>query len=45
MSTLWGKLASEILMQNWDNALEDLQKLREIIESSVSVTSFESLMF
>lgn len=45
MSTLWGKLASEILMQNWDNALEDLQKLREIIESSVSMTSFELLMF
>lgn len=43
MSTLWGKLASEILMQNWDNALEDLQKLREIIESSNLGTSLQSL--
>lgn len=30
---LWGKLASEILVQNWDGALEDLTKLREFIDN------------
>jgi len=32
-SALWGKCAAEILMQNWDVAVEDLTKLREAIES------------
>jgi translation initiation factor 3 subunit E len=32
-SALWGKLAAEILMQNWEVAMEDLTKLREAIES------------
>ena len=36
-SSLWGKLASEILMQNWDAALEDLQRLQEVIDASVSM--------
>ena len=36
MNALWGKLASEILMQDWDNALEDLQRLKEVIDSNVS---------
>lgn len=35
MSALWGKLAAEILMQNWDIALEELNRLKEIIESKV----------
>lgn len=35
MSALWGKLASEILMQNWDNAIDDLHRLREILDSNV----------
>lgn len=34
LSALWGKFASEILYQNWDSALEDLNKLREYIDSS-----------
>lgn len=34
LSVLWGKFASEILVQNWDSALEDLNKLREYIDSS-----------
>lgn len=34
MSALWGKLASEILMQNWDNAIDDLHRLREILDSN-----------
>lgn len=33
LSALWGKLAAEILMQNWDIALEELNRLKEIIES------------
>lgn len=34
LGVLWGKFASEILLQNWDSALEDLNKLREHIDSS-----------
>jgi len=33
-NAMWGKLASEILMQNWDDALEDLNKLRSVIDGS-----------
>ncbi|PIA48328.1 hypothetical protein AQUCO_01400732v1 [Aquilegia coerulea] len=33
LSALWGKLAAEILMQNWDVALEELNRLREIIDA------------
>lgn len=29
---IWGKLACEILTQNWDAALEDINKLKEIID-------------
>ena len=36
LSALWGKLAAEILMQNWDIALEELNRLKEIIDSKVS---------
>ena len=36
MNAIWGKLACEILMQNWDVALEDLNRLKETIESTVS---------
>ena len=36
LNALWGKLAAEILMQNWEAALEDLNKLKEIIGSNVS---------
>ncbi|RRT80587.1 hypothetical protein GW17_00032575 [Ensete ventricosum] len=35
LSALWGKLAAEILMQNWDTALEELNRLKEIIDSKV----------
>jgi hypothetical protein len=35
MSALWGKLAAAILMQKWDDALEDLNRLKEIIDSKV----------
>jgi len=33
MSALWGKLAAEILMQNWDVALEELNRLKDVIDS------------
>lgn len=36
LSSLWGKLASEILMQNWEAAMEDLTRLRETIDNNVS---------
>lgn len=35
LSSLWGKLASEILMQNWEAAMEDLTRLRETIDNNV----------
>ncbi|CAF1560516.1 unnamed protein product [Adineta steineri] len=34
MSCLWGKLASEILMQRWDDAYDDLNQLKEAIETN-----------
>ncbi|KAG5252766.1 hypothetical protein OIU85_000338 [Salix viminalis] len=33
LSALWGKMAAEILMQNWDIALEELNRLKDIIDS------------
>ena len=35
LSALWGKLACEILLQNWDAAVEDLSTLRQLIENRV----------
>lgn len=32
---LWGKLAADILMTNWDEAMDDLHVLREAIENRV----------
>jgi len=43
MNVLWGKLASEILMQDWDNALDDLNRLKEVLDSNVSVFSTTDL--
>ena len=37
VNALWGKLASEILMQNWDTALEDLNRLKDVIDGNVSL--------
>ena len=34
MSCLWGKSASEILMQRWDEAYDDLNHLKLAIESN-----------
>ncbi|XP_041358424.1 eukaryotic translation initiation factor 3 subunit E-A-like [Gigantopelta aegis] len=43
LNALWGKLASEILMQNWDVALEDLQRLKDIIDSNTFASALQSL--
>jgi translation initiation factor 3 subunit E len=32
-SALWGKFASEILMQNWAAAMEDMTRLRDLIDA------------
>ena len=36
MSAMWGKLSCSVLMQDWDMALEDLNKLRKDIDETVS---------
>ncbi|CAI8610889.1 unnamed protein product [Vicia faba] len=33
LNALWENLAAEVLMQNWDIALEELNRLKEIIDS------------
>jgi len=43
LNGLWGKLASDILMQEWDNALEDLKKLQQYIDESSFGTSLQTL--
>ncbi len=35
-SALWGKFAAEILMQNWEDALKDMNHLKDLIDSKVS---------
>jgi translation initiation factor 3 subunit E len=32
-SALWGKFAAEILMQNWEDALKDMNYLKDLIDS------------
>jgi translation initiation factor 3 subunit E len=43
MSALWGKLASEILTGNWDNALQDLYTLRDAVEQRPYETPLQQL--
>ncbi|XP_035765183.1 eukaryotic translation initiation factor 3 subunit E-B [Neolamprologus brichardi] len=43
LSSLWGKLASEILMQNWEAAMEDLTRLRETIDNNSVSSPLQSL--
>uniref|UniRef100_A0A8C8CG02 Eukaryotic translation initiation factor 3 subunit E n=1 Tax=Oncorhynchus tshawytscha TaxID=74940 RepID=A0A8C8CG02_ONCTS len=40
LNSLWGKLASEILMQNWEAAMEDLTRLRETIDNNVNTPDY-----
>ncbi|XP_058803753.1 eukaryotic translation initiation factor 3 subunit E isoform X2 [Phymastichus coffea] len=37
LNASWGKLASEILTQDWDTALEDVNKVRELIDSNIGI--------
>ena len=43
LNVLWGKLASEILVQNWETALDDLNKLREYIDSNTFGSALQHL--
>uniref|UniRef100_A0A8C8ETS7 Eukaryotic translation initiation factor 3 subunit E n=1 Tax=Oncorhynchus tshawytscha TaxID=74940 RepID=A0A8C8ETS7_ONCTS len=43
LNSLWGKLASEILMQNWEAAMEDLTRLRETIDNNSVSSPLQSL--
>ncbi|KAI7745652.1 hypothetical protein M8C21_023184 [Ambrosia artemisiifolia] len=43
LSALWGKLAAEILMQNWDIALGELDRLKEIIDSKNFASSLNQV--
>jgi len=40
---MWGKLAAEILMQNWDMALEDLNRLKTFIDESTFGSNLQTL--
>lgn len=40
---LWGKLAAEILMHNWEAAHEDLKELKDAIDKRVFVDHLEQL--
>merc|ERR1719420_1872422 len=43
LNGMWGKLASEVLMQNWDTALEDLNRLKQLIDESTFGSSLQTL--
>ncbi|KAI0222941.1 eukaryotic translation initiation factor 3 subunit E [Massospora cicadina] len=43
LSSIWGKLASEILSGNWGNAYNDLQKLKEATESGRQTSAIQLL--
>ena len=43
LNGMWGKLACEILTQNWENALADLNRLRLFIDESTFGSSLQSL--
>eukprot|EP01136_Pigoraptor_vietnamica_P038446 Opistho-1_new@107784 len=42
-SAMWGKFAAEILMHNWDGALEDMTRLKEIIDNKTFATHLQQL--
>ncbi|KAI8341092.1 eIF3 subunit 6 N terminal domain-containing protein [Chlamydoabsidia padenii] len=43
LSASWGKMAAEILTGNWDPALEEMQKLREIIDQKNFISPLHQL--
>lgn len=44
LNAMWGKLAAEILMQNWDAALDDFNRLKEFIDTSTFGSPLITLM-
>ena len=40
---LWGKFAAEILMQNWGEAMEDLMRLKDVIDATHFPSAVEQL--
>lgn len=43
LAALWGKLAAEILMLNWEDALKDLNTLKETVEGKNSAPPLKQL--
>ncbi|XP_023223419.1 eukaryotic translation initiation factor 3 subunit E-B-like [Centruroides sculpturatus] len=43
LNGLWGKVASAILMQDWDTALEDLHRLKDFIDNNTFGSALQSL--
>uniref|UniRef100_A0A915JDE8 Eukaryotic translation initiation factor 3 subunit E n=2 Tax=Romanomermis culicivorax TaxID=13658 RepID=A0A915JDE8_ROMCU len=43
LNALWGKLASEILVQNWDDARDDLNRLKGYIDTNTFESELELL--
>jgi len=43
LNGMWGKLAAEILMQNWEMALEDLNRLKQFIDESTFGSNLQTL--
>jgi translation initiation factor 3 subunit E len=43
LNALWGKLAAEILIFRWDDALADISRISDVIESSTIMTPVEQL--
>lgn len=41
LSAMWGKLAAEILLEKWEDAIDDLKKLREVIDTRVRPRFFQ----
>lgn len=42
-SALWGKLAADILMQDWESAMDDIKRLKDTIESKQQSTPQQQL--
>jgi len=42
-SALWGKFAADILMQDWETAIDDMARLKEIIDSKTIFTPLVQL--
>jgi translation initiation factor 3 subunit E len=43
LNALWGKLAAEILIFRWEDALADIARINDVIENSTNMTPVEQL--